>query len=115
MSKEEFTIQEVVEAMLSRIKKLEMAAFEQKIINQIHESIIGSLIVYLPEPQKLDGIWRTLGSDMAGDLVERYAGQSPELQQVVNKVLAEHMNFPKAVLNEAILMREDTDSKVEPE
>lgn len=56
-----------------------------------------------------------MGPVVLRDIVERYAAQSPGRREIVNKVLAEHMNFPKEVLNTAILMRGDTDSKVEPE
>ncbi|HIG8799242.1 TPA: hypothetical protein ACYEOW_005597 [Raoultella terrigena] len=115
MSKKEFSVQEVIDAMLRRINDLEMLAFEQKIINEIHEAFIAALVIYLPEPKALDGVWRTIGPVVLRDIVERYAAQFPERREIVNKVLAEHLNFPKEVLNTAILMRGDTDSKVEPE
>lgn len=106
MVKQNVTPQEAIDILSQRLRKLEATAIEQEVINQIHESIIGTLILFQPEPDKLDRIWRALGADVVRDIVNQYASRPAEVREIVNKALSEHMNLPKMTLNEAISIRE---------
>ncbi|MBL5859540.1 hypothetical protein JBO49_02795 [Serratia fonticola] len=104
----EVPIQEAFDHLKNRIKHLELESVKQQMASHVQDALFSCLILAHPEPEKINDLWKTLGTETVNKVTASYLSayeNSADLKKEIQSASARHLESWQSYIDEVIDVR----------
>ncbi len=103
----QFSLQETVDLLNSRITSLEEAVLSQKFRSDVHKAFLATLVVTIDNPERLQQVWEVASSSYEEMAIAEFKSPLDKThEENFRGYIRDSLNSWSEVVNEAVKLRE---------